>query len=99
MSPLWVTPAFAQSVPEARQNSSTRSGTLSSAAIVSVVGALAMINSANQASEDAGSSAKDHGCSGPERCDPVEPSGFARSFHRGGKPNPTVKLLDYRLKI
>jgi hypothetical protein len=96
----WMgTPAFTQSVPEARQNSSTRSGTLSSAAIVSVVGALAMINSANQASEDAGSSAKDHGCSGPERCDPVEPSGFARSFHRGGKPNPIVKLLDYRLKI
>ena len=33
-----------------------------------LVGALAMINSANQASEDAGSSAKDHRCSGPERC-------------------------------
>jgi hypothetical protein len=31
-------------VPEARQNSSTRSGTVSSAAIVSVAGALAMIN-------------------------------------------------------
>ena len=86
-------------VSEARKNRSTLSGTVSSGAMASVVGALAMINSANQASEDAGSSAKDHGCSGPERCDPVEPSGFARSFHRGGKPNPIVKLLDYRLKI
>jgi hypothetical protein len=27
----WVTPAFIQSVPEARQNSSTRFGTMSSA--------------------------------------------------------------------
>jgi hypothetical protein len=88
-----------QLVSEARQNRSARSGTVSSAAIASVVGALAKINSANQASEDAGSSAEDHGCSGPERCDPVEPSGFARGFHRGGKPNPIVKLFDYRLKI
>jgi hypothetical protein len=92
-------PAFTQPVSDARQKSSTRSGTVSSAAMVSVLGALAMINSANQASEGAGSSAKDHGCSGPERCDPVEPGGFARGFHRGGKPNPIVKLLDYRLKI
>jgi hypothetical protein len=58
-----------------------------------------MINSANQASEDAGSSAKDHGCSSPERCDPVEPGGFARGFHRGRKPNSIAKLLDYGLKI
>ena len=34
-----------------------------------------------------------------ERCGRFEPSGFARGFHRGGKPNPIVKLLDYRLKI
>jgi hypothetical protein len=44
----WDTPAFTQLVSEARQNSSTRSGTLSSAAIVSVVGGLAMINGAYQ---------------------------------------------------
>ena len=36
------TPAFTQSVSDAKQNSSTRSGSLSSAAMVSVVGALAM---------------------------------------------------------
>jgi hypothetical protein len=34
--------AFSQSVPEARQNSSTRSGTVSPAAMVSGVGVLAM---------------------------------------------------------
>jgi hypothetical protein len=44
----WDTPALTQLVSEARQNSSTRSGTVSSAAIVSVVGGLAMINSAYQ---------------------------------------------------
>jgi hypothetical protein len=38
------TPAFAQSVSDARQNSSTRSGTVSAAAMVSVVGALAMVD-------------------------------------------------------
>jgi hypothetical protein len=48
-------------VSEARKNRSTLSGTVSSGAMASVVGALAMINSANQASEDAGSGAKDHG--------------------------------------
>jgi hypothetical protein len=37
----WVTPAFTQLVSEARQKSSTRAGTVSSAAIVSV-GALAV---------------------------------------------------------
>jgi hypothetical protein len=45
----WDAPAFTQLVSEARQNSSTRSGTVSSAAIVSVVGALAMITSAHSA--------------------------------------------------
>jgi hypothetical protein len=41
-------PAFTQLVSEARQKSSTRSGTLSSAAIVSLVGGLAMVNAAYQ---------------------------------------------------
>jgi hypothetical protein len=36
----WVTPALTQLVSEARQNSSTRSGTVSSAAMLSIVGAL-----------------------------------------------------------
>jgi hypothetical protein len=44
-----VTPAFTRrSVSEAIQKSSNPSGTLSSAALVSVVGALAMNNTANQ---------------------------------------------------
>jgi hypothetical protein len=50
----WVTPAFTQLVSEARQKSSTRSGTVSSAAIVSVVGGLAMINAAYQHLETTG---------------------------------------------
>jgi hypothetical protein len=37
-----------QLVPEARQNSSTRSGTVTSAAIISAVGVLAKVNAANR---------------------------------------------------
>jgi predicted component of type VI protein secretion system len=44
----WVTPALTQSVPEARQNSRTRSGTVSSVAIASVFGGLATIKAAYQ---------------------------------------------------
>jgi hypothetical protein len=44
----WVTPAFTQSVPEARQNSRTRAGTVSSVAIASVFGGLATIKAAYQ---------------------------------------------------
>jgi hypothetical protein len=50
-----VTPDFTQLVPEARQNSSTRSGTVRSAAIISVVGVLASLLLTNE-KNDAGDS-------------------------------------------
>ena len=39
----WATPAFTQFVPEARQNSSARSGTVGSAAMVPGLGALGIV--------------------------------------------------------
>src|SRR5271169_2913231 len=42
--PHFKLPALSHSVPEATQNSSTRSGTVSAAAIVAAVGDLAIVN-------------------------------------------------------